>query len=130
MVIDVSGMKSIQVETPKHAQHGVLRPRIESSMNGRLKDYHVTLGHAHLQLLTFTVTLSRLIIVQQAHPNPPIAEFPLMRFRIQWKDLFWAHVVANVSLLEPRIHVDQAQFRTERSSNTPFARRDWCGPDK
>jgi hypothetical protein len=33
----------------------MLRPRIESSMNGRLKDYHVTLGHAHLQLTTFYV---------------------------------------------------------------------------
>jgi hypothetical protein len=94
-------------------------------MNGWLKDNHVTLGHAHLQLLTFTLTLSRLIIVQQAHPNPPIAEFPLMRFRIQWNELFWAHVVANVSLLEPRIHVDQAQFRTERSSNTPLRQKGW-----
>jgi hypothetical protein len=64
---------------------GILRPRIESSMNTRLKDYHVTLGDAHLQLLTFTLTLSRLIIVQQAHPAPLIAEFPMMRFRIQWR---------------------------------------------
>src|ERR1700730_14355165 len=58
---------------------GILRPRIESSMNGRLKDYSVPLGHAHLHLFAFTLTFSRLIIVQQPHPPPPIAEFPLMR---------------------------------------------------
>ena len=103
----------------------ILRPRIESSMNSRLKDYDVTLGHAHLQLLTFTLTLSRLIIVQQAHPSPPIAEFPSMRFRIQWKELFGTNLVADVNLSTPRIHIDQAQFKTERNSRTPLRQKGW-----
>src|ERR1700722_13923697 len=104
---------------------GIIRPRIETTMNRQLKDYHVSLAHAHLQLLTFTLTLSRLIIVQQAHPIPPIAEFPMMRFRIQWKELLWAHVVANVNLSGPRIHIDQAQFITERNSKTPLRQKGW-----
>ena len=85
----------------------------------------MTLGHAHLQLLTFTLTLSRLIIVQQAHPSPPIAEFPSMRFRIQWKELFGTNLVADVNLSTPRIHIDQAQFKTERNSRTPLRQKGW-----
>ena len=121
----VIGAIAIAVFIASFFLDGILRPRIESSMNGRLTDYHVTLGHAHLQLLTFTLTLSRLIIVQQAHPTPPIAEFPLMRFRIQWKELFSAHLVANVNLSAPRIHIDQAQFRSERNSKTPLRQKGW-----
>jgi hypothetical protein len=61
----VIGLIAIAMFVASFFLDGVLRPRIESSMNDRLKDYHVTLGHAHLQLLTFMLTLSRLIIVQR-----------------------------------------------------------------
>jgi hypothetical protein len=121
----VIGLIAIAVFIASFFLDGMLRPRIELSMNGQLKDYHVTLGHAHLQLLTFTLTLSRLIIVQEAHPIPPIADFPMMRFQIQWKELFWAHVVANVNLWAPRIHIDQTQFKTERNSKTPLRQQGW-----
>src|SRR5271170_7037424 len=59
---------------------GIIRPRIEANMNSGLKGYHVTLGHAHLQLIGLRLTLSRLVVVQEAHPAPAIAEFPLIRF--------------------------------------------------
>ncbi len=121
----VIGLIAIAVFIASFFLDGIIRPRIETSMNDQLKDYHVTLGHAHLQLLTFTLTLSRLIIVQQAHPTPPIAEFPMVRFRIQWRELFWARMVANVNLWAPRIHVNQAQFRTERNSKTPLRQKGW-----
>ena len=63
---------------------GFLRPRLEARMNANLKGYYVTLGGAHLQLLTLRLTLERLIIAQDVHPSPPVAEFPLIRFHIHW----------------------------------------------
>ena len=81
---------------------GIIRPRIEAKMNSNLKGYHVTLGHAHLQLMGLRLTLSSLNVVQEAHPVPPVAEFPVMRFRIYWQELLWGHLVANVGLWHPQ----------------------------
>lgn len=53
---------------------GMIRPRIEAQMSSKLKGYHVTMGHAHLQLLTLRLTLRRLVVVQNAHPRPPVAD--------------------------------------------------------
>src|SRR6202140_1652084 len=77
---------------------GIIRPRIEAKMNARLKGYHATLSHAHLQLLGFTLTLRNLTVEQLAHPRPPVAVFPIMRFQIHWKALIFGRVVANVML--------------------------------
>jgi hypothetical protein len=104
---------------------GIMRPRIEAQMNSKLKGYHVTLGHAHLQLLTLRLTLKRLIVVQNAHPRPPVAELPLMRFRIHWTELLWLRVVANVGMWDPKIHIDQAQFTTEAKSKTSLREKGW-----
>ncbi|MBV8056720.1 MAG: DUF748 domain-containing protein [Deltaproteobacteria bacterium] len=94
-------------------------------MNANLKGYHVTLGHAHLQLLTLRLTLGRLIIVQDAHPSPPIAEFPLIRFHIHWAALLSGHVLASVGIWNPQVHVDLPQLATAARSKTPLRQRGW-----
>ena len=98
----------------------LLRPRLEARMNSSLKGYRVSLGHAHLQLLTLRLTLSGLIIVQEAHPNPPVAEFPLIRFHVHWRELRSGHVVAVIGIWYPRIHINQPQLVTEARSKTPL----------
>ena len=102
-----------------------LRPRLEAQMNSNLKGYHVTLGYSHLQLLTLRLTLRNLVVVQNAHPRPPIADFPLTRFRIHWQELLALRVVANVGIWNPKLHIDQAQFATEAKSKTPLRQRGW-----
>jgi Domain of Unknown Function (DUF748) len=103
----------------------IIRPRIEAKMNASLKDYHATLPHAHLQLLSFTLTLRDLTIGQFAHPRPPVAVFPIMRFQIHWRALLFGRVVANVLLWHPRFHIDEAQFVTERKDPTPLRQKGW-----
>src|SRR6266481_8355020 len=71
----------------------VVRARTQTAMNQKLKGYHVTLGHAHLQLLGGILTVNRLKIVQEAHPRPPVADTATMRFNIQLKALFSRRVV-------------------------------------
>jgi len=102
---------------------GFLRPQLESRMNASLKGYHVSLGRAHLQLAGLRLTLGRLTIVQNAHPSPPVAVFPLMRFRIHWAALLRAHVVANVGIWDSRIHINRPQLVTEARSKTPLRER-------
>ncbi len=104
---------------------GIIRPRIEANMNGSLKGYHATLPHAHLQLVGLTLTLNDLSIAQLAHPQPPVATFPVMRFRIDWKHLLLGRVVANVRLEHPSFHIDEDQLASERKDPTSLRQKGW-----
>jgi hypothetical protein len=103
----------------------MIRPRIEANMNASLKGYHATLPHAHLQLLGLTLTLRDLTIEQLAHPQPAVATFPVMRFRIDWKHLFFGRVVADVRLEHPSFHIDEAQLASERKDPTSLRQKGW-----
>jgi Domain of Unknown Function (DUF748) len=103
----------------------IVRTRTQNAMNQKLTGYHVSLEHAHLQLLGGILTLSELKVIQQAHPSPPVAVFPMMRFSVQVEELLSRHVVADVLLHRPKIHIDQTQFVAEKNSKTPMRQEGW-----
>src|ERR1700683_5577319 len=103
----------------------IIRPRIERAMNEKLKGYHTTLPHAHLQLLGGRLTLEGLKIIQEKDPVPPVAHIDKMQFTIQWRELFSGQVVADVLLAGPRIRIDTRQFQAEKTSKTPVRQEGW-----
>jgi hypothetical protein len=103
----------------------IVRARTESAMNQKLKGYHVALAHAHLQLVGGILTLSGLKVIQQAHPHPPVADIPMMRFHIQVKELFSRRVVADVLLSHPKVHIDQTQLVAEKKDKVPLRQKGW-----
>ncbi len=106
---------------------GIIRPRIETGMNQKLKGYHTTLPHAHLQILGGRLTLSGLRIIQEHHPTPPVGEIDRMSFTIQWRELFAGHVVADVLLVRPKVLIDTAQFQAEKKDKVPLRQKGWQG---
>lgn len=104
---------------------GIIRPRIERAMNEKLKGYHTTLPHAHLQIIGGRLTLSGLKIIQEKDPIPPVAHIDKMQFRIQWRELFSRHIVADVLLVSPRVRIDTRQFQAEKTSKTPVRQEGW-----
>jgi hypothetical protein len=104
---------------------GIVRPHIERTMNANLKGYSATVPYAHLQLVGLTLTLRDLTILQKAHPRPPIAIFPTMRFQIEWKALMFGRVAANVLLEHPKLHINVMQLSTERKDPTPLRQKGW-----
>jgi Domain of Unknown Function (DUF748) len=104
---------------------GIIRPRIERAMNEKLKGYHTSLPHAHLQVIGGRLTLSGLKIIQEHHPSPPVAQIETMQFTIQWRELFGGHVVADVLLVRPRVRIDTAQFQSEKQSRVPMRQEGW-----
>jgi hypothetical protein len=103
----------------------IVRARTEAAMNQKLKGYHVALGHAHLQLVGGRLTLNRIKIIQLAHPHPPIADIAMIRFHIQWKELLSRRVVADVLLWRPQLHIDRAQFVSEKNDRVPLKQKGW-----
>jgi len=53
-----------------------LRSNTEKKLNRDLKGYSVRLPGVHVQLIGLTATLKGLTVLQQAHPDPPVAYFP------------------------------------------------------
>ena len=56
-----------------------LRSNTEKKLNRDLKGYSVRLQAVHVHLIALTVTLKGLTVLQQAHPNPPVAYFPIVK---------------------------------------------------
>lgn len=102
-----------------------LRGRMESAMNAKLTGYHTTLGHAHLQLLGGALTLSNLIVRQDAHPHPAVADLPTLYVHIQWSELITLHVVADVTLTRPRVHIDLPQLQEQASAKVSLSKVGW-----
>jgi hypothetical protein len=103
----------------------VIRTRVENSMNQRLVGYHTKLSHAHLQLLNGSLFLDGLVVTQNAHPSPPVADLPQMSFRIQWSELVLGRVVADVLLTHPRVHIDLIQLEAQNASKVPLRKEGW-----
>ncbi|MGC1342864.1 MAG: DUF748 domain-containing protein [Candidatus Binataceae bacterium] len=102
-----------------------LRGRMEAAMNAKLTGYHTTLGHAHLQLLGGALTLSNLIVRQDAHPHPSVANLSTLHFRIQWRELFSGRVVADVALTRPLVHIDLPQLEQQASAKVSLSKVGW-----
>jgi hypothetical protein len=102
-----------------------IRHRVEREMNQKLTHYHTRVRGAHLQFLSGTLTLRRIVIVQDAHPAPPVADLPLLRISIQWSELFSGHIVADSLLSEPHLQINLAQLRAEQSNGTPLRKEGW-----
>jgi len=94
-------------------------------MNKSLKDYHTSLGGAHLQILGGTLTLTNLIVVQDAHPVPPVAHIPVLQISIQWRELLTGHIVAYCLVDRPDVHIDLVQLSSEHSSKLSLRQRGW-----
>jgi hypothetical protein len=103
----------------------IIRARVLKEMNAKLVGYHTTLAHAHLQLLDGSLTLYGLVVHQDKHPNPPVADIARMGFHIQWREVFERHVVADVLLTHPHVHINLIQLRSEKADPVPLSQKGW-----
>ena len=103
----------------------IVRTRVENAMNEKLVGYHTSLSHAHVQLLSLTLILDGLIVKQDAHPTPPVADLPKVEFNIHWREVFTGHIVGQVLLTHPHVHINLIQLRSEESDPVPLSKKGW-----
>jgi hypothetical protein len=102
-----------------------IRARVEAGMNEKLKGYQTAVDHAHLQLLNGTLTLNNVTVIQNAHPQPPVANFPVLSIEIQRRELLTGHIVADLLIANPRLYINLTQLRSERVDKVPFSKKGW-----
>ena len=102
-----------------------LRRITEQKINHDLKGYSVRLHGLHLQLIGLSLTLKGLTIQQQAHPDPPIAHFPVLKARVHWSGILFGRLVGELVLDQPKLNINLLQLRSEAASKTPLKQGGW-----
>jgi hypothetical protein len=103
----------------------MVRARVESTMNRELRGYHARLARAHLQIINGSLILYGLTVMQNAHPEPPVAKIEQLQLRVQWHELFSGHVVADVLLQHPAFRINLMQLRAQRAGKVSLREVGW-----
>lgn len=102
-----------------------LRRITEKKMNQSLKGYSVRLPKLHFSLIGLSITLKGLTVTQQAHPEPPVAEFPYLRASVHWREILAGKLVGEMRLDDPKIHINLTQLKAEAQSKVPMKEKGW-----
>jgi hypothetical protein len=102
-----------------------LRRMTEREMNARMKGYTARIGHLNFHPIGFAVDLQDLVIIQDAHPDPPVLHVPRLTASVQWSAIIHARVVADFTLYAPQVYVDRTHLVRELEDPTPVEEHGW-----
>lgn len=102
-----------------------LRRRTEDRINGALKGYTVRIGKLDFHPIGFSLDLEDAVIIQDAQPEPPIAQIPNLTASVNWKALLFGRVVANFEINNPKFFINLKQSRSELEDEVPVEERGW-----
>jgi len=102
-----------------------LRRYTEAKMNRALKGYTVHLEKLDFHPLGFSLDLRGVLVVQDAHPEPPVARIPLLSASVHWRALIHGRLVSDFLIDHPVLNVNLAQARQELADPTPVKERGW-----
>jgi hypothetical protein len=102
-----------------------LRRTMERRINAALTGYHVQVGAVDLHLFELSIDLKKITVLQNEHPDPPVAWIPSLHASVQWKALLSTHLVGDVVFEQPSIHIDLPQLAEESRDDVPLHQRGW-----
>lgn len=102
-----------------------LRTEMERRLNANLDGYTASLASADFHPVGLALTLNGLTIRQQNHPLPAVLEIPRFEASVQWRELLHWRLVADMRLIEPRLHVDHTQYESESKDAVPIEDKGW-----
>lgn len=102
-----------------------LRRKLEAEMNNRLKGYTVRLTHLDFHPIGLSLDLEGLTVLQNAKPDPPIAEIPDLHASVHWRALLSGHLVADFEITNPKVQFDLTQFGQEAKDPVPMKDKGW-----
>src|SRR5882672_4998328 len=102
-----------------------LRRYTEAKMNARLKGYTATIGALHFSPINFSLDLRDTVIVQNEHPDPPVANIGRLYASVHWRALLSGKVVGDVLIDRPVVVLDLPQAKQEINDATPVKDKGW-----
>lgn len=102
-----------------------LRRYVEGQMNERLRGYTARIERLSFHPVGGSLTLTNLVIVQDAHPDPPVLHVESFDAGVQWKALFFGRVVADFLVVRPKVYADREHLEREAKDSTPVKDKGW-----
>jgi hypothetical protein len=102
-----------------------LRRYTEAKMNRALKGYTVRIKTLDFHPHGFSLDLKGVTVVQDAHPDPAVADIPYLHASVNWKALLRGRVVGDMLIDRPKVHMNLVQLRKEIADPTPVKERGW-----
>lgn len=102
-----------------------LRGYMERTLNAELQGYTVRLAALAFHPVGFSITLKDLTIAQNAHPRPPVAQFPELHASVHWRALLRGRLLADFVLRQPHVRIDHTQLHHEAAEKTSFKDEGW-----
>src|SRR5262245_49992694 len=102
-----------------------LRRYTEAKMNRALKGYTAHIGKLDFHPLGFSLDLFEVVVVQDAHSDPPVASIALIGASVHWRALLRGRVVGDIVIDRPTVHVNLTQAQNEIADPTPVKDRGW-----
>jgi len=104
---------------------GPMRTWAERMINGNLKGYTVHIGRVKPHLWRLAFDLDDLVLTQDSHPQPPVADFAALQFSLAWGELLHLKAAGKLTLLRPALHLNLAQLQDEAQSEVSLKDRGW-----
>jgi hypothetical protein len=102
-----------------------LRRTMERNANRRLQGYSLQIQALRLHPLRFSVELLDTVIVQDKHPDPPMARIPRFQATVHWRALLRGRLVADVLFDRPQLHITLPQAAGEARDPERVHERGW-----
>jgi hypothetical protein len=102
-----------------------MRSWAERTMNAKLNGYTVRIARVRPHLWRLAFDLNDLILVQNAHPDPPVADFGALKFSLLLGDLFHFKVAGDLTIERPALHINLLQITDEARSQVSLQDRGW-----
>lgn len=102
-----------------------LRRYIEDRMNASLTGYTASIDRLNFHPIGASLTLHNLVMIQDAHPDPPVLLIERLDASVQWKALFFGRVVADFRVERPKIYADRQHLESEMKDPTPVKEHGW-----
>ena len=102
-----------------------MRSWAERMMNRNLNGYTVRIARVRPHLWRLGFDLDNLVLAQDTHPDPPVANIGALAFSLAWSDLLRHKLVGRLTIRHPALHINLAQILEEAHSHMSLKQRGW-----
>lgn len=102
-----------------------VRRYMEAEVNRRLTGYTVRIPALHVQPWSVSIELRDAAILQDANPDPPVAQVGRLSTRLDWRALLHRRIVADITFERPTIYLNLKNVRAEAEEKTAIKDRGW-----
>ena len=117
VVLLVLGITLIFIDEP-------LRAYAERELNRRVEGYTFHIGALDFHPLGLSLDVEQVTVVQNEHPDPPVAQVATWHASIHWRELLSGHLVSDQWIDHPIVHFTRPQAAKE-VQDPPADQKGW-----